>query len=163
MDVLTSYFHGEKTAGLVLAGIGLTAAVAAALMFPARWELRAMAITCAVWALLELAVGLGLYFKTGPQLDQLVAQLGSDPVALFAAELPRMVKVQRNFLVIELVWLTAIVCGAAIAVWRKGDPRVSGVALAVVIHAAVFLAFDIIAERRGALYLDALQKKQLDR
>jgi hypothetical protein len=37
-----------------------------------------------------------------------------------------------------------------------------GVALGLLIHAALLLAFDLIAERRGAVYLDAIRSADLD-
>jgi hypothetical protein len=127
-------------------------------MFPARWGLRALAITIGVWAVLEIAVGAGLYVKTGPQVEKLVAQLGSSASELYAAEIPRMTKVQKNFVVLEIVWLCAIVVCAATSVWKKANPTVSGIALGILVHVSVFLAFDIVAERRGAVYLAELER-----
>ena len=116
---LHTYFAGEKHAGLMLAAIGLVMLVASIVLVPARWELRAFAITLGVWSLLELAVGLGLYFKTGPQVAKLVEQLATDSAAFVHAERPRMIGVQRNFVIIEVVWLVLIVASAIAAVWLK--------------------------------------------
>lgn len=91
-DALMIYFNGEKNAGLVLAGAGIAIIAAAAVLFRARSDFRALAVT------------LGL---------------------------------------LALMW--------------KDRPGASGVALGLLISAAFLLAFDIIAERRGAAYLQALQ------
>jgi hypothetical protein len=139
-DAIATYFEGEKNA----------------VLFPARLELRSLAITLLVFALLELAIGVGLYFKTGPQVDALLSQLNGDPAVFYAAERPRMTIVQRNFVRLEALWLFLIAGAAAIAVWQKRNVAVSGVALGVLVSIAVFLAFDIIAERRGSQYLGAL-------
>lgn len=155
--VVATYFEGEKNAGLFAAALGLVVLLGAAMLFPARLELRPLAYTLAVWGVLELAVGVGLYVKTGPQVARLLAQLASDPSALHAAELPRMIRVQRNFVVLEFVWIALIVGSATVGVWFKSRFSVSAVALGILVNAALLLAFDLVAERRGAVYLAALE------
>jgi hypothetical protein len=155
-EALTRYFEGEKNAGLFLAGIGVALLAAAAVLFPARWELRSLAITLLVFGLLEAAVGVGLYLKTGPQVARLVEQLTGDAAAFYAGERPRMAIVQRNFGYLESTWLVLIVASAAVAFWQKRNVTLSGIALGVLVSVAIILAFDIIAERRGEQYVDAL-------
>lgn len=67
-----------------------------------------------------------------------------------------MSRVQRNFVVIEYVELVIIVATAVAAVLLKTRPGAAGVALGLLISAAVLLAFDIVAERRGTAYLAAI-------
>jgi hypothetical protein len=153
---LTTYFAGEKSAGMMLAAIGIVVLAGAALLFPARYELRAFAITLAVWGVIELTIGVGLWLKTDAQVAELVAKLAQDPTAFYAAERPRMAGVQRNFVIIEIAEIVLIVGCAALALALKGRPIVSGIALGVLINAAMLLAFDIVAERRGAIYHAAL-------
>ena len=155
-DALSRYFEGEKSAGLFLAAIGVVVLVAAAVLFPTRNELRPLAITLLVFGLLDVVVGLGLYLKTPAQVARLSVQLSSDGAAFYAAERPRMEIVQRNFVYLESLWLVLIVISAAVAVWQKQNATVSGIALAILISTAVFLAFDMIAERRGERYVVAL-------
>ena len=157
MDALTSYFEGEKNGGLLIAAIGAVALIGAVVLFPERLGLRAFAITLGVCALVEIAVGAGLYLKTGPQLTRLLAQLASNATELYASEIPRMMKVQRNFVVLEYLWLSAVVLSAATAVVRKAHSTASGIALGVLVQVSIFLAFDMIAERRGAAYLAHLE------
>lgn len=157
-ESLTTYFDGEKNAGLVLAALGVIALASAAMMFPERLGLRALGATLAVFALLELAIGLGLYFKTGPQVERLNAQLTADPKAFVEAEKPRMEAVQRNFRVLELTWLGLIALTAPTAFFFKEHTTVSGIALGVLLNVSVVLTFDIIAERRGSVYLGAVDK-----
>jgi hypothetical protein len=156
-EAMTTYFEGEKNAGLMIAGIGAAVMIGALVLFPSKWELRAFSITLMVFALIELAIGIGLYFKTGPQVAKLVAQLAADSAAFWSAEPARMEKVQRNFVYLEYTWLTLLPLCAAIAVWKKEHLTINGIALGFVLNVAIVLAFDIIAERRGATYLRALQ------
>jgi hypothetical protein len=158
-QALTTYFAGEKQAGLMLAGIGLVMWVGAVLLFPARLELRPFAITLAVWGGLELAIGIGLFARTGPQVERLTAQLASDAAGFFSSEGQRMAGVQRNFAIIEAVWLVLIIISATVAWYWKGRPTLGAIALGVLINTSIFLAFDVLAERRGSGYVAALGAK----
>lgn len=158
LPIMTQYFEGEKNGALLFTFVGLMVLVTACLLFPLRLDLRAFAITLFVWSLLELAIGIGLYVRTGPQVASLATQLSQASAAFYSAEGQRMANVQRNFAVIEAVWLVLIL-GSSVAAWvfkRRMD--VSGIALGILINASFFLAFDMIAERRGAIYFEALRK-----
>ncbi len=159
-DAILVYFNGEKHAGVTIAVLGLLGVVAALLLWQPRWELRSLAVVLGVMGLLELAVGVGLYLKTGPQIDQLLAQLGADAPRLQADELARMIRVQRNFVVLQVLWLALMAASAAVALTQKGRPALWGAALGLLVQAAVFLAFDLVAERRGAAYLAALSVRR---
>lgn len=150
-DALTIYFNGEKSAGLFIAGVGVVAIVAAALLLR---ELRAFSVTMIVLALLEIALGAGLYLRTGPQVRKLEAQLATDEGGLRASESARMLRVQRNFVYIEYAEVAIIVVSALLALAMRHR---AGVALALLLHAGVLLAFDVVAEHRGAVYSAALR------
>jgi len=157
-DAMTVYFNGEKYAGLLLAGVATALLVAAAIMFRARLDLRAFALTLGILALAQIVLGVGLYLRTGPQVSRLVAQLHSDAAGFRAAESARMARVQSNFVVVEYVELAVIILTAVAAVAQKHAPGRSGIALGLLISASMLLAFDVIAERRGAEYLSAISR-----
>lgn len=161
-NALTIYFNGEKNAGLCLAGIGVVGLAAAALFFQARWNVRSFAITLGVMSLLEIAIGVGLYVKTGPQVAGLVASHAADAGRFFADEGARMAKVQRNFVMLEYTWIALIAASAVAAVALKARFRFTGVALGLLVNFTIILAFDLIAERRGAAYLSALRAQKLE-
>ena len=56
-EVMLRYFAGEKQGGLLLVGIGALALLAAAVLFAPRWELRPLAWTLGVMAVLEVMAG----------------------------------------------------------------------------------------------------------
>lgn len=156
---LVTYFDGEKYGAVVIASMGLLAVVLAGILLPSRWELRAFAVTLGLVALAEIALGVGLFLRTGPQVTDLLAQLRSDPTAFFSDEGARMARVQRTFIIAQYVEMGVIVVGALVAFAQKNRFAVAGIALALLCHAAFLLAFDLIAERRGAVYLGALQSR----
>lgn len=155
-DAMTAYFDGEKNAGLFLAGMATIALLAAALLYRERFGLRAFAVTLAVVAIAEAGLGVGLYLRTRPQVERLAGQLARDPAAFRTHEGTRMARVQQTFVTIEYVEVAIIVICSLIAVTQKAHPVRAGVALALLVHASALLAFDVVAERRGAVYLSAI-------
>jgi hypothetical protein len=154
---MTIYFNGEKSAGLFLAAIGIAVVVAATVLFRARPDYRSFAITLGLVALVEVAIGAGLYLKTDSQVGRLRAHLDSNAATFYADEGARMTRVQRNFVLIEYVEVALILVAAVVAVVRKGSHTVTGIALGLLINAALLLAFDLLAERRGAVYLAVIE------
>jgi hypothetical protein len=73
-------------------------------------------------------------------------------------ELARMQRVQRNFVAIEYAEVVFLVLSALAAVALKRQPVVVGIALGIVVNAAFLLGFDLVAERRGAIYLFAIER-----
>jgi hypothetical protein len=113
-------------------------------------------VTIGIFALAEIALGAGLYLRTGPQVSRLEGQLRLDAPGYYSAEAARMLRVQRNFVIVEYVELALIVTAAIVALFLKSSAGPAGVALGLLIHASVLLAFDVYAEHRGARYLSAL-------
>lgn len=158
-DALLAYFDGEKSAGLVLALVGLgKLAVAIALVLRAGPGTRPFAIALAVLAALELVVGGALFARTPGQVASLLATLESEPATFYARESARMAAVQKTFVRLELVWTAILVGGAATAIALKQKPVPAGIASALVLGAGLFLAIDLVAERRGAAYELALRE-----
>jgi hypothetical protein len=158
--IVMTYFDGEKNAGLLLIAIGAIGIAAAVLFFQPRWGLRSLAITLGLLALAEIALGAGLYLRTDSQVSGLTAQLASDRPRFDSEERARMLRVQRNFVIIEYVELAVIAACAVLAITQKHRPVVTGVALGLLINAAFLLAFDLVAERRGAVYLTAIESRR---
>ncbi len=158
-ESLTVYFEGEKSAGLVLAVVGALALAWGGLVLRGgAGDLRGALWPVMLVGVLQLAVGVGLYARTDAQVAGLRAQHAREPAAFFAAETARMEKVQRSFVAIEWVELALLVVGVALALGRKGSTTAWGVGTGMVVQAAVMLAFDLVAERRGAAWLEALRR-----
>lgn len=162
-ESIMAYFGGEKAGGLLIATYGLLTLVAAAVASAPRWELRPFAITLGVLGLVEVAGGLGLYLRTGPQVTQLLELLTTDRARVLAEEGARMARVQSNFVTLERVWVALWVLSALTAITQKHRPAPQGVALALLLHFSAVLAFDLVGERRGAVYVAALTHPPAER
>lgn len=156
IDSLTTYFDGEKSAGLVLVGMGAIACAWAVVVRRGLSDAAGMFWPVVIIGALQLAIGVGLAARTPSQVAGLRATMERSQTELLAAETPRMEKVQRNFVVIEVVEVVLMVAGVALALGFKGTPYRSEVGMGLALQATVMLVFDLLAERRGALYLAAL-------
>ncbi|HMY58097.1 MAG TPA: hypothetical protein PK472_07580 [Pseudomonadota bacterium] len=153
-SAIATYFHGEKNGGLILVLVAVCGISIAAILSPIRYELRAFCTTMGILALSLFALGLGLYLKTDAQVSALHTSLASGGLAV---EVTRMARVQQNFVVLEWVWLALIAGSAIVAVTCKHHATVGQVALAFLFALSTLLCFDVIAERRGAVYYAALR------
>jgi hypothetical protein len=156
-EALLMYLQGEKNAGLLAAIVGVLSLAAAAVFQHPRWELRPFAAVLGVVGLLWLVVGVRLYLRTGPQADRLLEQLATDASRFYTEEHARMLKVQENFLTLERVCVGLLALSALVAITQKSRPIPFGIALGLLVHAGLFLAFDLVAERRGGEYLVSIE------
>lgn len=157
LDALTAYFTGEKHGALALMIIGGAALTAALVLLATKSDYRAMAIPLGLVAILQLAVGVGLYARTDPQVDALVEQHTAEPAALIAAEATRMDRVMKSFEVIKIVELALIAIGVALTYAFAHRPAIHAVGIGLIIQATTMLVFDLTAERRAVPYVDALR------
>jgi hypothetical protein len=157
MEPLVRYFEGEKQAALCAVALGLSSIGFAVWLFRGSSPFRAMLYPLALVGLLQLAVGIGLYARTPGQVAALDAGMASDKPKTTADETERMRRVMRSFGFLKLVWVALIAAGAAMVMAARSRPAVVGVGMALLVEAAVMLAFDVFAERRGAEYVQFLE------
>jgi hypothetical protein len=159
VDILHEYFRGEKQIGVTLAVVG------AGLLAGAFWVSRTQSGGFA-WGLGVPFVVLGLAFggggtflalRTDKQVADLGAQLQTNPEAVYAAELPRMAKVNANWPRLKIAW--AVLIGVALvlllAVHREWA---HGLGLALLLMTTILFFTDVFAERRALIYTEALER-----
>lgn len=165
-DALSTYFAAERLTGIVFAIYGVVLFGLAAFLYHAHTGQFMWSIVLPLGIIGLLAAGGGgwLAAKTGPQLAALKAATAAD---LLATELPRMVKVNANWIRLEITW-TVIIVGSLAMLWL-GKPRglaergewTTGLSLALLIAATSAMVLDVLAERRAKVYTAALERLSL--
>jgi hypothetical protein len=150
-DAMHQYFNGERSAGVLLAALGLAALAFSAWLRADGGAMRAMLYPLALVGVLQLAVGVGLAAKTGAQVAAIEQATRVDGPAARARETDRMARVQQNFVVIELVEVAIVLGGLAMTMLSRRY-TLAAIGLGLLIQGSVMLAFDVFADRRGALY-----------
>jgi hypothetical protein len=155
---LFRYFRAEKHAGLFCLVFGLIALLVSGWLWRADETFRAMAVPVALVALLQIAIGGVLAWRTDRQVNDLVAGLENNPAQAKAAELERMSRVYASFRLVEAAELILIVTGLVLALSLRARPAIMAVGMGVLLQATVMLVFDLFAEYRAHLYASWLQK-----
>jgi hypothetical protein len=153
VDAMQAYFAGEKLTGVAFSCWGAVL-LAGALYFHRTQEGGFMWGIVAVLGVLGLGALVGgafLAWKTGPQVDALVALYREDTAAFLAQELPRMQKVNANWAKLEATW-TALFVVALALLWLVKRDWATGTALGVLVLATSAMCLDIFAERRALAY-----------
>jgi len=157
MEPLVRYFDGEKQAATLALVLGLCSVAFAVWLFRSSSPFRAMLIPLALIGLVQLGIGIGLHVRTPPQVAALQDGLKSDPVKTRSAELERMERVMRSFRLVKIAEVVLLVVAVVLNFKLSHSPAAVGVGMALLVEAAVMLAFDVFAEHRGVEYLDYLR------
>ena len=156
--ILRTYFAGEKAEAMLILLAGVVClAGAMALWF---WVREPFAKGLAAALLLSAALGLGVggsvYFRTDAQLRQLTELQQREPARFASEEGPRIRQVIRSFAVYRIGYVLAVL-GALALVFLLGRPVHYGLAVGLLLLAALGFTIDFYAERRAVEYVQALE------
>jgi hypothetical protein len=160
LEILNVYFRGEKLEAwfFILPTGLLMVAMGAALLSTNRaafdWGLAVPAI---IFGLVLAATGIGVGARTSSQVQALETSYQADASVMVKDELPRMQKVMKNFRTTLIVFGATAVVGLLLIFALRMEWAV-GLGVALLLVAAVGLAVDGIAERRGHPYVAALNE-----
>jgi hypothetical protein len=157
-----AYFVAEKQESLLFVVIGVLAIVAAiGLWATLKTPLaRGMAIPILLIGLIQATVGYTVYSRSDAQRKDIVYKMDLDPDAIAQQELPRMKKVMDNFVIYRWIEIALLAAGLLAVVLCRQQPNRQwwfGVGLGLALQAAIMLAADYFAERRGKAYYEGLQ------
>jgi hypothetical protein len=157
-EVIADYFRGEKSeAALILLAGALSLAAALWLWFSVREPFaRGLAASLLLTAALGLGVGGGVYFRTDAQVARLQQLQQSDAAGFAAQEGPRIRQVIKSFGIYRLCYAAAVLI-ALLFVFVLGKPLFHGLAVGLLILAALGLTIDHYAEARAVRYLEGLE------
>jgi hypothetical protein len=157
-SVIRTYFAGEKSEAALILLAGLVAlAVALWLWFAVREPFtRGLAATLLLVAALGLGVGGTVYLRSDAQVRALVEQQRVDPGRFAAEEGPRIRQVVRSFGQYRIGYAIAVIV-AVVLVFAIGRPMFQGLAVGLLILAALGFTIDFYAEARALGYVRALE------
>lgn len=151
---IAEYFQGEKTAGAAVLPLGVLFAAVGIWLFFRQDRYRAAAWPLWVGAVAMLAVGTVLVLRSDAQARSMIERLDA---ASLAAEIDRVARVVTTFTLLKLLWCALIVVSVAAPYWVDRS-WVRPVGVGIVADAGLFLVFDLVADGRARVYLDALRR-----
>lgn len=157
-SVIRSYFAGEKSEALLIVLAGLLALAAALWLWLAVREPFARGLAAALLLVAALGLGVGgtVYLRTDAQVRALVDQQHTDPARFAAEEGPRIRQVVRSFGQYRIGYAAAVIA-ALVLMFVIGRPVFHGLAVGLLILAALGFTIDYYAEARALGYVQALE------
>lgn len=157
-SVIREYFAGEKSEAALILLAGMAALAAALwLWFSIREPFaRGLAAALLLVAVLGLGVGGTVYFRSDAQAQQLVELRRAEPARFDAEEGPRIRQVVKSFGLYRIAYAVAVIL-ALVFVFVLGRPMFHGLAVGLLILAALGFTVDFYAETRAHDYLRALE------
>jgi hypothetical protein len=155
MEAISTYFNAERAESLLFIAV---AAIALAAAIGCRFVLQqpfftGMAISLSVVALLQGVVGVTIYQRSPQDMARVQQMLRSAPQRLQTEEVPRMRVVLHKFKIYLAVELALLLLSLAVLAFAS---LVRGVALGLALQAGFTAVLDLVAMRRGDVYLDWL-------
>jgi hypothetical protein len=163
LDVMTTYFQGEKVEALVfILPIGLLSVVFGAWLLSENDGSfsRGLAIPFVLMGLVMSVVGGVVGYRAPNQVETLKASLQSAPESTLVEERTRMAKVNRGWPLYLAIWAGFGVVGLALRFGLRGD-FAHGLGIGLVFFCGVCLVVDGFAERRARPYTQALEAAAL--
>jgi hypothetical protein len=160
---IEKYFIAEKQESLLFLGIGI-AAIIIALLGLFIWKTqfwKGASIPLVVIAVLQIIVGFTVYNRSDADRIRVVYELTMNPDDLKEKELPRMEKVNKNFVLYRYVEIALLLAGIVVAVLYRSNMDkqfLFGLAIALIIQSALMLGADYFAEKRALMYTAQLKE-----
>ena len=154
LDVMQTYFRGEKVEALVfILPIGLLLLICGglALRFERTDFTWGAAIPAIFFGLILTATGIGVGGRTSGQVEELRRGFEQSPATMVEEELPRMLRVERNFRMTLVAFGVSAAIGL-ILVFLVGSGWAQGLGSALILAGGLGLVIDGVAMRRAEPY-----------
>lgn len=159
MNPIVKYFTGEKVESFLFLGMGIVGLSIAIFFFFALKTsfLKGMAIPLLLVSILEIIVGLTIINRSPKDTVRVEGYVQHELKMVQLAEIPRMEKVMKNFLVFRYIEIILIIVGIVLMYGFRHNLLWNGIGLGLFIQSGIVLILDFFAERRGEIYLTYLK------
>ena len=160
MQPMLSYFDAEKQGAMLLLVIGVASVAVATALLVMRGAYAGAGVPFVALGVLAIGIGAGVWARTDHQVALLRVQMDQARAEALHAEVPRMERVHRSFLMAQIFEVVLLAAGIALAYLYRDRQFGFALGVGLIAQSAFLLVFDLIADRRAAHYLSYL--KQLD-
>ncbi len=160
---IEKYFASEKSGSLLFIIIGIIAIVLAILFFFFLKTnfYKGLAVPLCLIAVLQITVGYSVYKRSDADRQRNVYAFDMNPADLKAKEFPRMVKVNKSFVLYRWIEIVLLIAGMVLIYLYRSDTERSflyGLGLGLAIQAFILLGTDYFAESRAKIYTTGLKQ-----
>lgn len=121
---------------------------------------KGMAIPLLLIGIIQLTIGTIIYIRSPEDKYRVTQMLINERSKIKTEEIPRMEKVMANFTIYKWMEIILIMSSIILLVVFYSSPQTfwKGLALGLLIQSCIMLSLDILAEKRGQIYLEKLQQ-----
>ncbi|MBK8366788.1 MAG: hypothetical protein IPL10_05040 [Bacteroidetes bacterium] len=157
-----SYFKQEQIESLIFIILGILS-ICLALIFLGIIKysfFKGMAVPLLTVGLIQLIMGTTIYLRSPEDKYRVTQMLINERSKIKTEEIPRMEKVMQNFTVYKWIEIVLILASIILLIIFYSSPQTywKGLALGLLIQAIIMLSLDVLAENRGQVYIEQLQK-----
>jgi hypothetical protein len=160
IDIIRSYFRQEFIESWFFVAAGVFAIGCGAWLLYTGSSFRGAAWPLIAVALIQITVGLSVGLRTPKQSAALEAQLHASPDQFRIAELPRMNTVMKNFRLYKMIEIALAIVGLLLTYFLRDNLFWYAFGVGLLTQAGIMLVLDLLAEHRGAIYMNAVQTFQ---
>ena len=159
---IEKYFIAEKQESILFMCIGI-AAIIIALLGIFLWKTqywKGAAIPLIIVGIIQIVVGYTVFAKSDDQRIDAVYKIDMNPQDLVQNEIPRMEKVNNNFVIYRWAEIVLLIAGFILVFMFRSNTEkqfLFGLAFALAIQAAICLGLDFFAEKRATVYTEQLK------
>ncbi len=159
MTPIQEYFDGEKTQctlGLILALLFIGLAIFFLVQVKTDYY-RGMAYPFLAIPVLLFVICVTIILRAPEDMIRVTKYAIEQPTKIRTEEIPRMEKVIRNFKLIKIVEIAFILAGIGMFFLATKYPMIKGAGMGLTIQSTMLLIFDLVAEKRGSVYIEYLR------
>lgn len=159
MEEVIRYFTAEKTESIGFMGAGLLA-LSLSIFFIFRVKLpfyNGLSYALIAIALIQIVVGASIYFRSPKDIKRVNTIIKTDKSRLMTEEIPRMDTVLKAFKLYKWIEISLIVLGILLFIFCSRLSLWAGFGLGLSLQAGIMLILDLLAEKRGQVYLEFIQ------
>ncbi len=157
-DEMVRYFQAEKAESALFLLAAAAAIAISLVLINSASEYRWTAAPLLAIALVQLVVGGAVLLRTNRQVENLTAQLDSDPQDYRSQELARMDTVARNFRLYKGIEIALLAIGVILTYALRDRMTWYAVGTGCIAQSALMLVFDLVAEHRADLYVEHIRR-----
>jgi len=160
---IEKYFTAEKSESLIFVIIGIAAILLAIVFFFFLKTnfYKGMALPLLLIACIQITVGYTVYKRSDEDRKKNTYAYDLNPADLKNKEIPRMEKVNKNFVLYRWIEIALILAGILLVfLYRPGTERSFwyGLGIGLAIQAVIMLGADYFAEARAKVYTKGLKE-----
>ena len=160
---IEKYFTAEKSESLVFVFIGIAAVILAIVFFFFLKSnfYKGIALPLFLIAIIQITVGYTVYKRSDSDRQRNVYAYDLNPSELKGKEVPRMEKVNKNFVLYRWIEIALLITGLVLIFLYRSDPARSflyGIGVGIAIQAFIGLSADYFAEARAKEYTKGLKE-----